>query len=135
MPSAAFAGPGWSLRHNGTLIQEVVDISGPDQKAEFDDVTNQQSTEFYRERVPTLIDGGMLTANCNLIPGDGSQAGLLAAMQARTLEPFTLNPPAPYDATEYAFNAYVSDWAIKGPHAKKGELDIKLQISGPVAIT
>ena len=133
--SGAVAGPGWILKHNGNTISEVIDISGPEQKAEKDDVTNQSSPDFYKEWIPTLLDGGDVSFNCNLIPGSATQIALLTAMQARTLEPFTLTPPEPYDGNGYAWDAYVVDWDIKTPHNKKAMLNVKLAVTGPVTAT
>jgi hypothetical protein len=133
--SGAVAGPGWLLKHAGTLIEEVLDISGPEQKAEKDDVTNQSSPNFYKEWIPTLLDGGDVSFTCNLIPGSSSQIGLLTAMQARTLEAFTLTPPSPYGGNSYAWNAYVVDWDIKTPHSKKATFNVKLAVTGPVSVS
>jgi len=68
--SNAVAGPGWILRHAGTVVAEVRDINGPEQVADKDDVTNQSSPNHYREWVTTLLDGGDVTFVCNHIPGD-----------------------------------------------------------------
>lgn len=130
--SGAVAGPGWLLKHNGTTISEVRDGSGPEQKAERDDVTNQSSPDFYKEWIPTLLDGGDVSFDCNYIPGDASQAGLLAAMQARSLEDFTLTAPAPYSGEVIGFQAYVVNWDIKWPHSKHSVLNVKLAVTGPV---
>lgn len=132
--SGAVAGPGWLLKHNGSLIEEVIDISGPEQKAEKDDVTNQSSPNFYKEWIPTLLDGGDVKFNANYIPGAAVQGGLLTAMQARTLEDFTLTPPTPYAANVISFSAYVTDWDLKTPHSKKATLEVKLSVSGPVTL-
>lgn len=131
--SQAVAGPGWLLKHNGTTITEVIDISGPEQKAEKDDVTNQSSPGFYKEWTPTLLDGGDVSFSANFIPGDSVQQGLLTAMQARTLEPFTLTPPSPYEDEILSWNAYVVDWDIKTPHSKKATLNVKLAVSGEIS--
>lgn len=132
--SGAVAGPGWLLKHNGSIIEEVIDISGPEQKAEKDDVTNQSSPNFYKEWIPTLLDGGDVSFNANFVPGASVQGGLLSAMQARTLEDFTLTPPTPYAANVISFSAYVTDWDLKTPHSKKATLEVKLSVSGPVTL-
>jgi hypothetical protein len=132
--SGAVAGPGWLLKHNGALVEEVIDISGPEQKAEKDDVTNQSSPNFYKEWIPTLLDGGDVSFNANFVPGATEQGNLLSAMQARTLEPFTLTPPTPYAANVISFDAYVTDWDIKTPHNKKATLQVKLAVTGPVTL-
>jgi hypothetical protein len=133
--SSAVAGPGWILAHDGNTIEEVIDISGPEQKAEKDDVTNQSSPDYYKEWIPTLLDGGDVKFNANFIPGATEQGNLLTAMQARTLEDFTLTPPSPYQSNVISFQAYVTDWDLKTPHAKKATLEVKLAVTGPVTLS
>jgi hypothetical protein len=131
----AVAGPGFLLKHAGTLIAEVRDITGPSQVAEKDDVTNQSSPNFYREWITTLLDGGDVTFVCNWVPGDASQTGLLTALQGRGVEAFTIEPPAPYAANTLAFNARVGKWETKFPHNKAATLDVTLHITGPVTVS
>lgn len=131
--SNAVAGPGWLLKHSGTLIAEVGDIKGPSQTAEKDDVTNQSSPSFYKEWITTLLDGGDVTFKCNYIPGDASQTGLLTALQARGVESFTIDDP---NATStISFDARVTKWDVMMPYAKAASLDIVLAVTGPVSIT
>jgi len=132
--SNAVAGPGFLLKHAGTLIAEVRDINGPEQVAEKDDVTNQSSPNFYREWITTLLDGGDVTFTCNYIPGDSSQTAMLTALQNRGVEAFTIDPPAPNAAHQVAFSARVTKWGSKFPHAKAATLDITLAVTGPVTI-
>lgn len=132
--SNAVAGPGFILAHNGTTVAEVRDISGPEQKAEKDDVTNQSSPDFYREWITTLLDGGDVSFTCNYIPGDSSQNGLLTALQARGVEPFTITPPSPNETHVISFDARVTDFDSKFPVAKAATLNIKLAVTGPVSI-
>ena len=128
--SDAQAGPGWLLKHSGTLVAEVRDINGPEQIAETDDVTNQSSPNYYRERVTTLLDGGDVTLECNYIPGNSSQLALLTALQARGVESFTIDQPS--GGTVLAFQARISKWAPKMPRDKAATLDITLAVTGPV---
>ena len=131
--SNAVAGPGFLLKHAGTLIAEVRDISGPAQVAEKDDVTNQSSPNFYREWITTLLDGGDVTFTCNHIPGDTSQIGLLTALQGRGVEAFTIEDPTASETI--AFDARVGKWETKFPVAKAATLDVTLHVTGPVTIT
>lgn len=134
MSDAITGGPGWDLKHNGTVIAEVLDFSGAEQVAETDDVTNQSSPDFYREKLSTLLDGGDFTFNCNYIPGDTSQIGLLTALQGRGVEPFTLDPPG--GGASWAFDARVTKFAgPKGSIGKKATIDITLAITGPVTVS
>jgi hypothetical protein len=134
--SNAIAGPGWLLADSvAGLIAEVKDIAGPGQIAEKDDVTNQSSPSFYKEWIPTLIDGGVVTFTCNYIPGDASQgagSGMLHFLQTRSLRTWTLTPPAPLEAHVIGFTAYVTKWETKEPYSKAATLDIELAVTGPV---
>lgn len=132
--SGAVAGPGWELKHNGQLIAEVRDISGPVATADTDDVTNQSSPDFYKEKITTLLDGGDVTFDCNYVPGDTSQIALLTALQARGVEPFTLEPPG--GGGQFAFDARVSKWGLdKAPVAKAATLAVTLAVTGPITVT
>src|SRR5258708_2994524 len=133
--SGAVAGPGWLLKHAGTLVAEVRDISGPAQTAEKADVTNQSSPHFYPEWITTLLDGGDVTFVCNYIPGDASQVGLLTALQGRGVEAFTLEAPAPYSSSVMTFDARVGKWETKEPHNKAATLDVTLHVTGPVTVS
>jgi hypothetical protein len=131
--SNAVAGPGWVFKHNGTTIAEVRDIDGPEQTAATDAVTNQSSPNFYKEKITTLLDGGDVKFTCNYVPGDSSQTGLLTALQARGVEPFTLEDPSA--AATIAFDARVTKFGLKAPVAKAATMEISLAVTGPVTIT
>jgi hypothetical protein len=134
MASGAVAGPGWVLAHGGTTIAEVRDISGPVATADTDDVTNQSSTGFYKEKITTLLDGGDVTFDCNYVPGNASQIALLTALQNRGIETFTLTPPG--GGGSFAFEARVSKWGLdKAPVAKAATLAITLAVTGPITVT
>lgn len=130
--TSAVSGPGWILKHAGTTIAEVLDIDGPEQEAETDEVTNQSSPSNYKEYISTLLDGGDVKFKCNRIPGDSSQAGLLTALQGRGLEAFTLDDPNSVETI--SFDARVKKWGTKYPVGKAATLDITLKITGPVTI-
>lgn len=130
MTTAAQAGPGWIVKHNGTTVSEVRDIQGGGGKAETDDATNQSSTGFYREKVTTLIDPGQFKFDCNYIPGDSSQLGLKTAMEARSIESFTVDQPS--GGTVLAFDGRVAGWEPKMPRDKIATLDVTIEISGPI---
>lgn len=134
--SGAIAGPGWELKHAGTLIGEVKDISGPEQEAETDDVTNQSSPNHYQEVISTLIKGGNVTMVCNYVPGDASQVGLLTALQGRGVEAFTIeNNTGTGSAVTIAFDARVTKFGTKFPVSKAATVDVTLAVTGPVTIT
>lgn len=128
--TSAQAGPGWIVKHNGSTISEVRDINGPGLKAETDDATNQSSAGFFREKVATLLDGGDFKFDCNYIPGDSSQIGLLTAMEARSLESFTVDQPS--GGQVLAFSGRVTGWEPKLPKDKIATLDVTVTVSGVI---
>lgn len=143
MASAAVAGPGWLLQHSAlgagvyTTITEVKDIKGPAQALETDEITNQSSPNQYKEFIATLLDGGEVTFQCVLVPGDatqGSVAGLLSWMQSRGLQDWKLVPPSPYAADYLTWSAYVTKWDTGEPVGKHATLDVTLRITGPVVV-
>lgn len=133
--SVGVAGPGFILQHNGTTVAQVMDINGPEQKAEKDEITNQSSPDFYKEWITTLLDGGDVKFSCVWKPGDSSQIALLTALQGRGLEDFTITPPAPYTSNVVSFSGRVVKWGQKFPHSKKSTLDVDIAVSGPVTIS
>lgn len=142
MASAAVAGPGWLLQHSAlgagvyTTLTEVKDIKGPAQSLETDEITNQSSPNQYKEYIATLLDGGEVTFQCVLVPGDatqGSVSGLLSWMQSRGLQDWKIVAPAPYSADTMTFSAYVTKWETGEPVGKHATLDVSLRITGPVA--
>jgi Lambda phage tail tube protein, TTP len=141
MASSAVAGPGWLLQHSAlgagvyTTITEVKDIKGPAQALDTDEITNQSSPNQYKEFIATLLDGGEVTFQCVLVPGDATQdsvSGLLSWMQARGLQDWQIVPPGTYSSHTMTFSAYVTKWDTAEPVAAHATLDITLRITGPV---
>lgn len=141
--SGAIAGPGFLMQHSAhgagvwTTITEVLDIKGPNQKADMVEVTNQSSPNNYKEWLMTLIDGGDVTFPCNWVPGDGTQdstTGLLSWLQGRGIQDWRIVPPSPNAAHTVAFSGFVSDWGPGFPVAKQADLAITLKVSGPVTV-
>ena len=137
--SNAVAGPGWLLADSSIgTIAEVRDISGPAQVAEKDEVTNQSSPNFYKEWIPTLLDGGAVTFDCVYIPGDASQgsaSGMLSFLQARGKRSFTITPPTPYTANTIAFDALVTKWEPGMPVGKHATISVELYVTGPIVVS
>lgn len=76
-----------------TTIAEVLNISGPGLKREVVDVTNMDSTEGWRERVPTLLDGGEISLDLNFLPETATQSfsgGLIRDLKDGTKRNFQL---------------------------------------------
>lgn len=129
--SNAIAGPGFLLKMNTVTVAEVKDISGPEMSADVVDVTNQDSPDNFEEIIPTLKHGGTTSFDLNYVPTDATQTDLLAALNARTLEDFTID----VGASTVSFSAYVVKWGMKFPVANVAIASVDLRVSGPVVIT
>ncbi len=139
--SNAVSGPGWLLAHSAhgagvyTTLAEVQDIKGPSQAADVDEVTNQSSPNYFKEFIPTVLDGGEVTFNCNYIPGDATQnglTGLLSWLKGRGIQDWQITPPGPYAANTLQFSAFVTKWDPSLPVAKHADIAVTLRITGPV---
>src|SRR5690242_18598641 len=81
--SQAIVGPGFEFDYEdpdtpGTWVHvgEALDFTGPTETTETVDVTNQDSTGGFREKRPSLQDGGTVSFPMNLVPGDTGQQNL-----------------------------------------------------------
>lgn len=89
--SEATAGPGFLLDFEEPLIPgtwthvaEILDINGPDESTDEVEVTNQDSTENWKEFLATMQDGGNVTFDLNLVPGNAGQTALADLKHNRT---------------------------------------------------
>lgn len=140
--TAAFAGRGSALQYgNGAaspftfaVLAEVKKIQFSGTKADLADVTNMESGNV-REWLPTLIDSGELSGECNLIPNDASQAQLNNFFNNQTLVPWQVVLPNGADGNPlgvFAFNAYVTSHEIDIPLDKEAMISFKLKITGVI---
>jgi predicted secreted protein len=130
----AFKGQGTQLQRVGVTVAEIINIDGPDGKAEFDDCTNMDSPSAFKEWIPTLLDSGELSFTGNFIgAADASQAQLIADFNAQTLSTWTVLFPG--GKGQIDFSAYVGQFSLKVPHDKKVDFSSKLKITGPVTIS
>lgn len=120
-----------------TTIAEVLDIEGPDESLETEDVTSHDSTSGWVEKIGTLLDGGEVSFEVNFVPTNAthdSTTGLRADMINRTRRNFQMVLP---DAgtTTYAFAALVTN--VKPSEPVKGALraEVTLEISGVVTLS
>jgi hypothetical protein len=134
--SGEIAGPGFTMKVSPTgagtyvAISRVRDIKGPEQTADTVDVTNQDSPNFYKEWIPTLIDGGLVTFPMSFLPTDATQASLLADLQARTLMDFEV---VIGDTGQAMFwSGFVKKFGTSYPVANVAMVDVDIQVTGPV---
>lgn len=115
-----------------TLIPGVIDLSGPNRQNELVDVTSHDSTNYYREFLPILRDGGQLTGELNYLPSNAQHNGLSTDFENRTLRNFTVTFP---DGTVIAVSAYVESFEITSPIDTQLKASFSLKITGAPVIT
>ena len=134
--SNAISGPGFLLGVASsdlgpfTTVEEVKEIKGPEQVLATVDVTNQSSPNFYREWIPTLIDGGTVTFPVNYNPANTEQQQALTILQSRTLTYFQLVIGSTSMAFHWAgyFTKFGGTWPVENVAA----IDVEIKITGPV---
>ena len=115
-----------------TTIAEVEDISGPDMSVDMVDVTTQTSPGGWKQKLPTLLDGGSVTFSVNLLNSDATHnqsTGLQADMKNRTQRNYRLVFP---DASYYGFAAFVNKFKPDAKVKDALKASIALDITGAV---
>lgn len=132
MATSAIPSQGVQFKRNAVLIGEITSINGPSESAKQIDVTSFDSTS--REYIAGLRDGGEVSIDFNLIPGDTAQMGLRTDLAAGTAQPFTLTLTDD-PATVVSFSAIVTNFSIKGGVDDRLVGSATLKISGDVTYT
>lgn len=117
---------------NFSPIAEVVNIGGPSLSLDAIDVTNQSSTNGWKESIGGLLDGGEVTFDINYIPTDTTHdatSGLLSAMQNRTVKNFQLVFPDSGNTT-WSFAALVTGFEPSADVSDKLAASVTLKITG-----
>src|SRR5512138_534510 len=118
---------GTLLKHGGTTIKEVCDISGPAMKAGTIDTTNHDSTGGWREFVTTLKEGGEVTFQINYDPAHATHkdaaGGLLNDFKNGTSVAFSVTFTDAAN-TVWSFSAFVIGFAPKMPVEGKLSADV-----------
>jgi hypothetical protein len=127
--TSAIASFGVTLKRAGNVIAELTKIGNPALKLDTQEVTTHQSADSYREYIGTLLDGGEVSIEGNFIASDSNgQMGLVADMNAKTLQAFVITFPTAITAT-WTFSALVTafdlgDMAIDGTVSFSASLKI-----------
>lgn len=140
--SRAFAGQGTQLQLGSgtpaapgsyTTIAEVTKIQRSGSKMDIVDTTNMDSIGAYREKLPTLLDGGDISLDCNYIPQDTTQQELQTLFDSRTLKPWQI--VLPNTLGTWNFNAYSTQVDFDLMVDKAATFTAKLTITGKPVFT
>lgn len=131
MTTTAYTGLGAKLERNGTEIAYVTEIGGVSIKQAMIDITNQQSSNDFKEFLGGLLSVGPVSLKGVFKPGDTSgQVGLHTDLLAHTLQSWVLT----YDtasATTWTFSALVAEFTILGVTIENAiEFAASLEVSG-----
>ena len=124
------------LLREGSPIPEIIDLTCPTNTTELIDVSNLDSPGAFKEWLPSFIDGGDCRATMNFIPGDATQAQLVADQLDQSLHSFTIefrNAASTLLAT-MSFDAYVTGFAPTANIREQLKATLTLRVTGAVSI-
>lgn len=101
-------GHGTTFSWNSQVVAELTKIGTIELSADMIDVTTHQSTDYFKEKMPGMIDPGEVPIEGYFDPTDtNGQASMLADMISRTSRAFAITFPSA-TGTSWSGNAYVS---------------------------
>lgn len=121
------AGSGTATPTTYTAIGNVKSFSQDSTKAKLVDVTNFAST--YTEVLPTILEGGGLSAEFDFDDANAGQTAARSALSNKLKKDFKLILPAG-STPNGAFSAYVTEFSINGKPDDAVRASLKLQFTG-----
>jgi len=116
-------------------IAEVIDITPPAMSRDAIQVTNQQSTSGWHEKIPGWRDGSEVTFNCNWLPTDTTHdnvTGMLETFNDDVLHNWQILLPD--GVTLISFAGFLTGFEPDLPLEEQGQLSLTLTVSGVVTI-
>ena len=131
--SNAFSGLGSKFRRwSGSAwaaIAEVKSVSGPSMTREMIDVTSLDSTDGYREFIPSLRDGGTITLSILF-----TYAGYLLLKQDFQSDDLVNYELLLADGTSIEFSGYVQDLPLDVTFDDAVTSEVTIKVTGMVTI-
>jgi len=119
-----------------TAVAEIKDIAGPNLTRASIDVTNQDSIDRWRESIPGLRDGDMVTVQANWLPSNATQdgtTGLFSHYSDDDNHNYQIVTPADVGIT-ISFAGHITALPISLPLESQGTIEFTIKISGVVSI-
>src|SRR5262245_29367178 len=110
MPTQASSAYGTQLKMGtapGTLIPELTNLTDVGGTFATQDVSAHDGASGWGSKIPTLLDGGVVRASFNFVPGNAQHIALRTNMLNRTSTAFTVIWPTVGSPT-VTFNAFVT---------------------------
>lgn len=127
-------GFGTLLKVAGVTLLENVEITGPEETSELVEATHHQSPSGYREKLPSLKDGGEASGTGNLVL-DTTQTDLRDRLVNQTKTAFQIVVPVSGTAKTYGFDGYVTRFAPSYPLDDRMQYEFAITITGAVTLT
>lgn len=108
-------------------LDEIVNMTPPQDEADDVDVTHMQSPNRTREFKPGLIDPGDAGFECNWIPGSATDATLLALKRDGTVVTWRFQWP---NGTYWDFEGYVKGYQLTAENEDKLTATVSIKVSG-----
>jgi predicted secreted protein len=115
-----------------TAISEVLSMSGLGKTNPLVEVTSFDSTG--REYIAGLADGTEITLECNYLPADTQQQGLISDVDAGTIRNFQVVITDGTTPLTYSFAVTPLSWVINPSFEDKNTLTFTLKISGAITV-
>ena len=120
-----------------TAVAEVKDIDGPSITRDSIEVTNQDSDDGWREKIPGWRDGDTITVQANWLPSDSTQdgsTGMLEHFNDDDNKNYQVVTPTAVGIT-VAFAGHITGFPLSLPLEEQGQVEFEITISGAVTIS
>ena len=119
---------------NAKAIGSLTSISSPSMSQDTIDVTTLDSDGEYREFIGGFKDGGEVSASGYFDPQDEGQAAVYAALEASSVEDFTIEFPASMGAS-WNFKGVVTAFQTTAELEEAVGFEITIKVSGKPTLT
>lgn len=122
---------------NHSTIAEVLDIDGPQLKADTKETTSHSSGIPWKTFVTTLLEGGDVKFMCNYMPDDPTHdalAGLRAVYANREKRNYQIINNDEAGNQVDSFDAFITDVGRKSPVNGVYDMSVTLRITGAVTL-
>lgn len=123
-------GDGGSPTELFTTIEEVLDVNGPETRLMTEDATHMESPEAFTEFIATVLEGGNITCDMNLIQDSVIQRTLRTVQRQRTKRNYRLLLPG--ETWGHEISGFIE--SFNPSHPVKGKLvaSLSIKLTGPV---
>jgi len=127
-------GDGRSPTETFTLLGEVYSMSGLGKTNALLDVTNFDSAGS-REYISGLADGQEITIECNYLPANAQQSGLVDDVDDKTNRNLEIEITDGVTTKTFAFAVTPLSWVVNPAEEDKNTISYTLKISGAITVT